>query len=265
MFCKLNSKLQRINFWLKSNSKPNKDSVYNLPTKMTRNRLQLEINADHWKDKAYQNFFCKFGPPSMILYAYQANSHLAMWSGSTLFAQSCLSKYLGKYSMNQNIRNLTFRHVHPVKIQIRLHIVQSDQNLHCVHFIQPRMHSFFVQTMENLIRLRRLTGWFESEMDAHVRRYVFSDWVLVWCFYSSTSTLQIDGLAEILSHPAQRFYPVISLPFKIAQQLLYAKKYIHSFYDQCVLLCEMGLLTFGKDTMKEKEQVHMVSSQNDMT
>ena len=69
-------------------------------------------------------------------------------------------------------------------------------------------------------------------------------------------TLQIEGLKDILKHPTQRFYPVISLPFRVASQLLFAKKYVHSFFDQCVILCEMGLVTFGKDVMKEKEQVN---------
>ena len=35
---------------------------------------------------------------------------------------------------------------------------QSDQNLHCVHFEEPRMQSFIIRTMKILIRLRECAG-----------------------------------------------------------------------------------------------------------
>ena len=50
---------------------------------------------------------------------------------------------------------------------------QSDQNLRCSHFWQPRMQIFFKKTTKTLIRLRGYPGWFESSFGAHVRRYVF--------------------------------------------------------------------------------------------
>ena len=74
--------------------------------------------------------------------------------------------------------------------------------------------------------------------------------------------LQIPGLLEILSHPIQKFYPVKSLPFNISQQLLFARRYVHAFHDICVCLCEMGLLTFGPDSMKQKELVCTVKLLN---
>ena len=50
---------------------------------------------------------------------------------------------------------------------------QADLNLRWAHFVQPRMHSFFVRTKRALIRLRGCAGWFESSLGAHVRRYGF--------------------------------------------------------------------------------------------
>ena len=50
-----------------------------------------------------------------------------------------------------NIRNRTFGHVHPAKMQ-------SDQKLHWVHFGLPMVHSFFIRTTKTLIRLRGCTG-----------------------------------------------------------------------------------------------------------
>lgn len=60
---------------------------------------------------------------------------------------------------------------------------------------------------------------------------------------------------EILSHPKKRFYPVINLPFKLTQQLLHSKKYVQAFLHLCGYLAEMGLLSYGREVLKEKEQV----------
>lgn len=67
--------------------------------------------------------------------------------------------------------------------------------------------------------------------------------------------LQIEGLEELLKHPLKRFYPVISLPFKLTQQLLHSKKYVYSISTMCAQLAEMGLLSFGREMVKEKDQV----------
>ena len=42
------------------------------------------------------------------------------------------------------------------------------------------MQSFFKRTTKTLIRLRGCAGWFESSLDAHIRRCVFSLWVHIF-------------------------------------------------------------------------------------
>lgn len=66
---------------------------------------------------------------------------------------------------------------------------------------------------------------------------------------------RIRGLRELLDDPEKRFYPIVSLPTPITQQLLYARKYIFSFFNDCVVLCNMGLLSIGPQIMKEKDKV----------
>ena len=53
----------------------------------------------------------------------------------------------------------------------------------------------------------------------------------------------------------KRYYPIVSLPTSITQQLLYARKYIFSFFSDCVVLCNMGLLSIGPQILKEKDKV----------
>lgn len=63
-----------------------------------------------------------------------------------------------------------------------------------------------------------------------------------------------------MDDPEKRFYPIVSLPTPITQQLLYARKYIFSFFNDCVVLCNMGLLSIGPQIMKEKDKVESLTS-----
>ncbi|KAL3851900.1 hypothetical protein ACJMK2_015596, partial [Sinanodonta woodiana] len=91
-------------------------------------------------------------------------------------------------------------------------------------------------------------GWcFVSDLLLYLPLSVFCQIVSV-CY-------DIEGLLEMLAHPLVKYYPIMSLPFKIAQQLLHAKKYIYSFFEICVYMCEMGLLSFGPQLSKEKDKV----------
>ena len=76
--------------------------------------------------------------------------------------------------VSHNVKNRTFVHVRPAKIQISLRIraVWSESSLGA--FWIARMESVFVRTTKTLIRLRGCAGWSESSLCAHVRRYVFS-------------------------------------------------------------------------------------------
>jgi hypothetical protein len=66
-------------------------------------------------------------------------------------------------------------------------------------------------------------------------------------------------LKELLEDPDRSLYPVISLPKSMTQQLLYARKYIFSFHANCMVLCNMGLITIGPQIMKEKDKVTVMS------
>ncbi|CAG2203327.1 GTF3C1 [Mytilus edulis] len=65
---------------------------------------------------------------------------------------------------------------------------------------------------------------------------------------------KIDGLMEWLNDPVKCLYPISFLPCKISQRLLFARKYIFAFHENCQRLCHMGLLSFGSSNNKEKDQ-----------
>ncbi|KAK3581289.1 hypothetical protein CHS0354_033022 [Potamilus streckersoni] len=91
-------------------------------------------------------------------------------------------------------------------------------------------------------------GWcFISDLLLYLPLSVFCQIVSV-CY-------DIEGLLEMLAHPLVKYYPIMNLPFKLTQQLLHAKKYIYSFFEICVYMCEMGLLSFGPQLSKEKDKV----------
>ncbi|XP_063446965.1 general transcription factor 3C polypeptide 1-like [Mytilus trossulus] len=66
---------------------------------------------------------------------------------------------------------------------------------------------------------------------------------------------KIDGLMEWLNDPVKCLYPISFLPCKISQRLLFARKYIFAFHENCQRLCHMGLLSFGSSNNKEKDQI----------
>lgn len=74
---------------------------------------------------------------------------------------------------------------------------------------------------------------------------------------NSPFLIQIDGLMEWLNDPVKCLYPISFLPCKISQRLLFARKYIFAFHENCQRLCHMGLLSFGSSNNKEKDQVSM--------
>ncbi|XP_069101593.1 general transcription factor 3C polypeptide 1-like [Argopecten irradians] len=72
----------------------------------------------------------------------------------------------------------------------------------------------------------------------------------------------LQGLKEILEDPIKSLYPIVYLPYRLTQQLLYARKYIFSFHESCERLAYMGLLSFGTRLLKEKDQVFVYLYQN---
>ncbi|XP_041838036.1 general transcription factor 3C polypeptide 1-like [Melanotaenia boesemani] len=74
---------------------------------------------------------------------------------------------------------------------------------------------------------------------------------------------KVDGLEEYLNDPVKQHYLVRALPAKIKRQLLYKRKYIHSFHENLQRLTYMGLLQFGvAERFKDKDQVCVYLKRN---
>ncbi|OWF43564.1 general transcription factor 3C polypeptide 1-like [Mizuhopecten yessoensis] len=72
----------------------------------------------------------------------------------------------------------------------------------------------------------------------------------------------LQGLKEILDDPVKSLYPIVYLPYRLTQQLLFARKYIFAFHENCERLAYMGLLSFGTRLLKEKDQVFVYLYKN---
>ncbi|XP_033746067.1 general transcription factor 3C polypeptide 1-like [Pecten maximus] len=72
----------------------------------------------------------------------------------------------------------------------------------------------------------------------------------------------LQGLREILGDPVKSLYPIVYLPYRLTQQLLFARKYIFAFHESCERLAYMGLLAFGTRLLKEKDQVFVYLYKN---
>ena len=81
---------------------------------------------------------------------------------------------LPQYKMSRIVRERTFVYKRQAKIQINLRIrtVWSESSLgaFCIAWLK----SVFMRTTKTLIRPHWCSGWFESSLGAHIRRYVFS-------------------------------------------------------------------------------------------
>lgn len=65
----------------------------------------------------------------------------------------------------------------------------------------------------------------------------------------------IPELIDYLNHPIRKHYLVKNLPSHIRNVLLSARKYIHKIHESVTRLCYMGLIQFGPQKLKEKDQV----------
>ncbi|XP_059150463.1 general transcription factor 3C polypeptide 1-like isoform X2 [Physella acuta] len=59
---------------------------------------------------------------------------------------------------------------------------------------------------------------------------------------------EIPGLKEILNHVDEKFYPIDALPGTILSQILTKRQYLAKLNENLIVLCQMGLLTFGPRT-----------------
>ena len=68
-------------------------------------------------------------------------------------------------------------------------------------------------------------------------------------------TQEIPGLQEYLNHPVRRNYLIRTLPHSIRNKLLAQRKYIFSVHEVASRLAYIGVLQFGPQKLKEKDQV----------
>ncbi|KAL0120525.1 hypothetical protein PUN28_008329 [Cardiocondyla obscurior] len=69
------------------------------------------------------------------------------------------------------------------------------------------------------------------------------------------STFIIPELEHYLNHPIRKHYLVKNLPVTIRNTLLYARKYIYNIHDTITRLGYIGLVQFGPQRLKDKDQV----------
>ena len=65
----------------------------------------------------------------------------------------------------------------------------------------------------------------------------------------------IPELEEFSGHPIKRHYLVRHLPARLRNALVVARRYIFSIHEVMLRLCYVGLIQFGPQRLKEKDQV----------
>jgi general transcription factor 3C polypeptide 1 len=104
---------------------------------------------------------------------------------------------------------------------------------------------------------------FVSPLPAH------PDWPTGWCLICDVLlrlplsifvrlvnvTIEVPNIEDYLGHPVRQHYLVRMLPVEMRQRLLYNRKYIFSVHEIATNLAFVGLLQFGPQKMKEKDQV----------
>ncbi|XP_076652647.1 general transcription factor 3C polypeptide 1 [Halictus rubicundus] len=67
----------------------------------------------------------------------------------------------------------------------------------------------------------------------------------------------IPELDDYINHPIRKHYLVRELPLEIRNTLLYERKYIFNIHETVTRLCYIGLVQFGPQKLKEKDQVFL--------
>lgn len=73
---------------------------------------------------------------------------------------------------------------------------------------------------------------------------------------------KIEGLEEYLHDEVKCHYLIRSLPVKLRNALLFARRYIYSIHDTVKRLAYVGMVTFGPQRLKEKDQVFLFLHRN---
>jgi len=70
-------------------------------------------------------------------------------------------------------------------------------------------------------------------------------------------TMEVPGLQDYLTHPVRRNYLIRSLPHSMRNKMLYQRKYIFAVHEVATRLAYIGVLQFGPQKLKEKDQVFL--------
>lgn len=73
---------------------------------------------------------------------------------------------------------------------------------------------------------------------------------------------RINGIMDYLDHPMRKYYLVKDLPSEISYHLTFMRKYIFALTEILQQLAFIGLLQFGQQMMKEKDQVFIYLNRN---
>lgn len=65
----------------------------------------------------------------------------------------------------------------------------------------------------------------------------------------------IPGLEDYQKHPIKKYFLVKSLPPEVRNGLMHGRKYIFNMHEILLRLCYMGLIQFGPQKLKEKDQI----------
>ncbi|XP_071452736.1 general transcription factor 3C polypeptide 1 isoform X2 [Hetaerina americana] len=68
-------------------------------------------------------------------------------------------------------------------------------------------------------------------------------------------TCEVPSIEDYLNHPIRQHYLVGSLPSKIKKYLMLGRRYIFSIHEVVCRLCFIGLVQFGPQRLKDKDQV----------
>uniref|UniRef100_A0A1Y1N2E0 Uncharacterized protein n=3 Tax=Photinus pyralis TaxID=7054 RepID=A0A1Y1N2E0_PHOPY len=75
-------------------------------------------------------------------------------------------------------------------------------------------------------------------------------------------TFVIPELSTYLKHPVKQFYLLKHLPSQLRSGLIYKRKYLFAIHETLCKLCYIGLLQFGPQKLREKDQVFIYLNRN---
>jgi len=103
-----------------------------------------------------------------------------------------------------------------------------------------------------------------------------SDWKENWCLMCDVLlrlplsmfvklvhiTFEVPGLQEYLEHPVKQHMLIRNLPSTIRKMIMHQRKYIFTIHEVATRLAYIGVIQFGPQKLKEKDQVFLYVNMN---